>query len=88
MKKKTKKKVSARIDKIPQQFFISAMRADSKPLGALVRHASEKKAVEHAKNVIALRARENQPTMDFFVLKVVSRVEVEKPAIRVVKLGR
>lgn len=67
-------------------YVISALLQDSTTLGNLKRWPTEKEAIEYAKEIIALRARDGKPTVGFHVLKVVSIVGVSTPPIKVTKL--
>jgi hypothetical protein len=67
-------------------YVISALLPDSSPLGKLIRHDTEKQAVEHAKSVIEKRSSQGQPDIEFVVLKAVAKVGTEKAPIKVTKV--
>lgn len=60
----------------PKSFYvISALRCDSSQLGHLKRFDTEAQAIDHAHNVIQIRAQDGKHTISFHVLKVVAMVE-------------
>lgn len=67
-------------------FIISALLNDSSQLGQVKRFNTEKEAIEHAKYVIGLRAKNGNHAIDFHVLKVVAKVGRATPPITVQRM--
>lgn len=67
-------------------YVVSGLLRDSSQLGYLEQHATEKDAITHAKNVIAVRARNGKPAIKFHVLKVCAVVTPTAPPVSVRKL--
>lgn len=75
--------------KIDSFYIVSALtHYSSSNLGERHQYKTEKQAVDRAKEVIAMRAKEGQKSMQFFVLKAVAIVSPVAPPTKVTKLGR
>lgn len=85
-KAKVRKKKKARKPFYMKSFYmVSAMKPESCPIHRLRRHESEAEAVEHAKKVINLRAQNGASQLEFFVVKVVSKVSTMSAPVKVEK---
>lgn len=69
-------------------YLVSALRADSGPLGSVKSHEKESDAIECAKWVINKRRESGEQDIPFYILKVVAKVQTEVRPIKVTKIGR
>lgn len=64
-------------------YVVSALRSDSGQLGNLVKHTSEKDAIEAAKSILDMRAKKGQPLLTFYILKTVAVVATEMAPVTI-----
>lgn len=67
-------------------YIVSALSDRSTSLGERVKYDTEVEAVEKAKKLVEQRQAKGTNDLNFYVLKAISIVGTEKPAIEVKKL--